>query len=198
MNSLILFKLFALSYICKNFKLTEYITMKKIIGLLTIGLVMASCQEEQKIAFVDNGEVINAFQEKIDIEEKYKIKDEAFKKRTDSIGKAFQTEAQGFQAKAQTLSQQEQQEQYQVLGQKQQMLQQQLQMEQQALTQQFNVEIDSVLSHVKTFVANYGKENGYTFILGKNEAGSVMFGDETKDISEEIIEAINSDYKKAP
>ncbi len=172
--------------------------MKKVLGLLSIGLVMASCQEQQKIAFVDNGEVINAFQEKIDIEEKFKLKDESFQKRTDSIGKAFQVEAQGFQAKAQSMSQKEQQEQYQVLGQKQQMLQQQLQMEQQKLGQEFNTEIDSVMSHVKTFVANYGKENGYTFILGKNEAGSVMFGDETKDISKEIIEAINADYKKAP
>lgn len=170
--------------------------MKKVLGLLTIGLVMASCQEQQKIAYVDNGEVINAYQEKMDIEEKYKLKDEAFKKRTDSIGRAFQTEAQGFQAKAQSMSQQEQQEQYQVLGQKQQMLQQQLQMEQQKLTQEFNVEIDSVMSHVKSFVSDYGMEKGYTFILGKNEAGSVMFGDESKDISEEIIEALNADYKK--
>jgi len=172
--------------------------MKKIVGLLSILLILASCQEQQKIAFVDNGEVINAYQEKIDIEEKYKLKDETFKKRTDSIGQAFQIEAQGFQANAKTMSQKDQQEKYQALGQKQQMLQQQLQMEQQQLTQEFNVEIDSVLSHVTKFVENYGKDNGYTFILGKNEAGSVMFGDETKDISEEIIEALNAEYTKAP
>ncbi|WP_026754347.1 OmpH family outer membrane protein [Sediminibacter sp. Hel_I_10] len=170
--------------------------MKKLIGLLSMTLVLASCQEQQKIAFVDNGEVINAYQEKIDIEAKYDVKDKAFQKRTDSIGRAFQTEAQGFQAKAESMSQQEQQEQYQALGQKQQMLQQQFQMEQQQLTKEFNVEIDSVLSHVKTFVADYGKKNGYTFILGKNEAGSVMFGDDDKDISKEIIEALNADYKK--
>jgi len=172
--------------------------MKKILSLFSIFLILASCQEQQKIAFVDNGEVINAYQEKIDIEEKYKLKDETFKKRTDSIGKAFQTEAQGFQANAKTMSQKDQQEKYQALGQKQQMLQQQLQMEQQKLTQEFNVEIDSVLSHVTKFVEKYGKDNGYTFILGKNEAGSVMFGDETKDISEEVIEALNAEYKKAP
>jgi len=170
--------------------------MKKIIVLFSIALFTTSCQEQQKIAFVNNGKVIDEYQEKIDIEEKYKLKDESFKKRTDSISKAFQSEAQGFQANAKSMSQKEQQEQYQALGQKQQMLQQQLQMEQQQLTQEFNVEIDSVLSHVTKFVEDYGKKNGYTFILGKNEAGSVMFGDETKDISEEIIEAINAEYKK--
>ncbi|WP_299223551.1 OmpH family outer membrane protein [uncultured Psychroserpens sp.] len=169
--------------------------MKKILAILLIALAFTSCQEQQKIAFVDNGEVINAYQEKIDIEAKYKLKDDAFKKRTDSIGKAFQLEVQEFQINGAKMSQKKLQEQSQALGQKQQILQQQLQMEQQNLTQQFNVEIDSILSHVKTFVANYGKKNGYTFILGKNDAGSVMFGDDTKDISKEIIEAINAEYK---
>ena len=170
--------------------------MKNLLGVFTLALILMSCQEQQKIAFVDNGEVINAYQEKIDIEDKFKLKDEEFKKHADSVGQAFQVEAQAFQTNAAKLSQQKQQEQYQILGQKQQMLQQQLQMEQQKLTQEFNVEIDSVLSHMKTFVSDYGKKNGYTFILGKNEAGSVMFGDETKNITKEIIEAINSNYKK--
>ncbi|MEM6517410.1 MAG: OmpH family outer membrane protein [Bacteroidota bacterium] len=169
--------------------------MKKISVLFIICLFAYSCQEQQKIAFVNNGKVVNEYQEKIDIEAKFKIKDETFKKRTDSIGRAFQIEAQGFQANAQTMSQKEQQEKYQALGQKQQMLQQQLQSEQQQLTQEFNVEIDSVLSHVTKFVEKYGKENGYTFILGKNEAGSIMYGDETKDISDEIIKALNEEYK---
>lgn len=170
--------------------------MKKLVGLFSVALILASCQEQQKIAFVNNGEVINAYQEKIDIEAKYEKMDADFQKRTDSIGKAFQTEAQDFQSKADKMSQKEQQEQYQVLGQKQQRLQQQLQQEQQQLGQQFNTEIDSVMSHVKKFVTNYGKKNDYTFILGKNEAGSVMFGEEDKDISKEIIEALNAEYKK--
>jgi len=170
--------------------------MKNLFRFLLIVLVFASCQEQQKIAFVDNGEVINAYQEKIDVEAAYKLKDDNFKKRADSIGKAFQLEVQDFQINGANLSPKKQQEQSQALGQKQQILQQQLQGEQQNLTQQFNVEIDSVLSHMKTFVKDYGKTNGYTFILGKNEAGSVMFGDETKDISKEIIEALNADYKK--
>lgn len=169
--------------------------MKKILGILSFVLVLASCQEQQKIAFVDNGEIINAYQEKIDVEAKYKLKDEDFKKRADSISQAFQLEAQDFQVNATKFSEKKQQEQYQALGQKQQLLQQQLQREQQNLTQAFNVEIDSVISHVKTFVADYGKKNTYSFILGKNEAGSVMYGTEQNDITKAVIEAINAEYK---
>ena len=170
--------------------------MKKIVAALSIVLVLASCQESKKIGFVDNGKVINAYQEKIDVEDKYKLKDEDFKKFADSIGKAFQLEAQDFQINGSKLSKKKQDETYQALGQKQQILQQQLQGQQGALTQQFNVEIDSVLSHMKTFVSDYGKTNGYSFILGNIEAGSVMYGEDSSDLTDIIIEAINADYKK--
>ncbi|WP_298893629.1 OmpH family outer membrane protein [uncultured Psychroserpens sp.] len=169
--------------------------MKKIVSVLVFVLALVSCQDQQKIAFIDNGEVINAYQEKIDIETKYKLKDEDFKKRADSIGQAFQLEVQNFQLGATKLSERKQQEQGQALGQKQQLLQQQLQREQQNLTNQFNVEMDSVVNRVEDFVSAYGKTNGYSFILGRNEAGSVLYGTEANDITKIIIEAINTDYK---
>lgn len=168
--------------------------MKKIILGLVVLVAAASCQEQQKIAFVDNGQVINDYQMKIDIEDKFKKKDEDFKLRMDSIGKAFQAEAQAFQAQEQSLSVKARQEMYQGLTQKQQGLQQQFQYEQQQMQQQFSVEMDSVISKVNAFVSDYGKENGYTYILGKNEAGSVMYGKEENDISDAVTKAINEAY----
>lgn len=169
--------------------------MKKIILVLTVLVFATACQEQQKIAFIDNGKVISDYQMKIDIEDKFKQKDEDFKVRMDSIGKAFQAEAQAFQAQEQSLSAKARQEMYQKLTQKQQGLQQQFQYEQQQMQQMFSVEMDSVISKVNTFVNDYGKKNGYTFILGKNEAGSVMFGKEANDISEAVTKAINESYK---
>ena len=84
--------------------------MKNILAVLTVVLLFASCQEPKKIGFVDNGKVINAYQEKIDIEAKYKLKDEDFKKYADSIGKAFQLEAQDFQINGAKLSKKKQEE----------------------------------------------------------------------------------------
>ncbi|WP_411766143.1 OmpH family outer membrane protein [Winogradskyella sp. A3E31] len=169
--------------------------MKNIVSAVVLLILVASCQQQQKIAFIDNGEVINKYQMKIDIEDKYKLKDDDFKKRMDSVGRDFQIEAQAFQAESQKLSQAKMQERYQELGQKRQVLEQRFQMEQQSMTEAFNTEMDSVVSKVKEFVADYGKTNGYTFILGKNEAGSVMYGKESEDITESIITALNEDYK---
>ena len=170
--------------------------MKRVIALLIVLISFSSCQEQDKVAFIDNGKVINDYQMKIDIEDQFKIKDEAFKKRTDSIGQAFQIEAQAFNLAAAKMSKKAQQEKYQELGQKQQVLQQQIQYEQQIMQQEFNKEMDSVLTKVNEFVADYGKNNGYTFILGKNQAGSVLYGAEAKDITEAVTKAINEDYEK--
>lgn len=172
--------------------------MKKIIGALVVFAALSSCQEQDKIAFIDNGKVINDYQMKIDIEARFKAQEDAFKKKTDSISQAFQIEAQAFQMAAAKMSKSAQQKKYQELGQKQQVLQQQFQYEQQLMQQAFNTEIDSVLSKVKTFIEDYGKTNGYTFILGKNQAGSVMYGDDNKDITEVVTKALNDAFVTAP
>ncbi len=170
--------------------------MKKIIYLACVLVLFASCQQ-QKIGFIDNGKVINEYQEKMDIEDRYKLMDEAFKKRTDSIGQEFQKEAQTFQQNSAKMQQKKAQEMYESLGKKQQMLQQQFQFEQQQITQGFQKEIDSVIVKVKDFVKDYGKTNGYTYILGTSDAAaSVMYGKEENDLSQTIIDALNEEYSK--
>ena len=170
--------------------------MKRIIYLAFVVLLMGSCQQ-QKIGFIDNGKVINDYQEKKEIEERYKMLEEAFKKRADSIGQEFQKEAQEFQQNSTKMTPKKAQEAYESLGKKQQMLQQQFQFEQQQITQGFQKEIDSVIVKVKDFVKEYGKTNGYTYILGTSEtAASVIYGKEENDLSQTIIDALNADYNK--
>jgi outer membrane protein len=95
------------------------------------------------------------------------------------------------------MSQTKQQEQYQILGQKQKILQQQLQFEQQQMQQAYQTEMDSVITKVKGFVKDYGKNNGYTYILGTSDnAASVLYGAEENDLSQTMIEALNDNYKK--
>lgn len=170
--------------------------MKKVV-LVVLGLMaLSSCQNEMKTGFIDNSELIKEYQKRKDIEATFKIKVEKFDKKVDSIGKAFQTEAQEFQAKAATMAQKDAQQQYQVLGQKQQMLQQQFQMEEQLIQKESQTEIDTLIKEVRAFVKVYGKKNGYTYILGSNDAGSVMYGEENKDLTKEILEELNKAYKK--
>lgn len=168
--------------------------MKRVIIVLIALVAFSSCQEQQKIAFIDNGDVINDYQMKIDIEKKYEDQNNAFSKRRDSIRRVYQMEVQTIQMQLSKMSLRKQEEESQKFQQKWQPVQQQMQYEQQLMEQGFNKEMDSVISKVNDFVDGYGKKNGYTFILGKNQAGSVLYGAEANDITKEVIKAINLDY----
>ena len=167
--------------------------MKKIPLLIATAILAVSCQQD-KIAYVDNTELIKEYQEKIDLENKYKLKYEEFQKKYDSASTAFTKEAEAFQNSAQGMSQSKQQEQYSALMQKRQQMAQTLQQEEQAINQQSAQEVDSLVKKIRTFVKDYGQNNGYTFILAENEGGNVFYGEETKDITEEVLRELNNKY----
>ncbi len=166
--------------------------MKRLILLMAFFTVMA-CKQE-KTGFVDITKMVEEYQEMKDVESAFKAKGEKFAQRRDSISRAFQMEEQDFQAKARSMSQAKAQKEYQVLAQKGQILGQQLQAEQQKIQQEGQAKIDSVITKVKDFIKDYGKTNGFTYILGSNEAGSVLYGKEESDLTESLLKALNDNY----
>lgn len=171
--------------------------MKNIIYLALAMLVFASCEKPNKIGFVDNGTIINGYQEKKDLEAKFELKREAYTKKFDSIDQAFQIEVQKFQSAANTMSQNKAQEKYQELGQKKQIQDQQKQVEAQEFQQAFRTELDTIISKVKKFENEYGKTNGYTYILGtSDELATVLYGAKEHDITQIILDSLNAKYEK--
>jgi len=170
--------------------------MKKLLSIIIIVLSVASCQESQKIGFVDNSVLINDYQEKKDIEANLKGKIEMYEKRRDSLSQAFQLDVKAAEVKARSMSQANLQKLQQEFQQKEQIISQQLQFEQQQIAQESQSKNDSLIKKVRDFVKDYGKTNGYSFILGSNEAGSVMYGTEEVDLTQTILDALNEAYKK--
>ena len=170
--------------------------MKKIVVALVTLAFFTSCQKQDKIAFVDNAKVVKEFNKKKNFEAKFQTKIDAFNKKADSLDKAIQMEAQAFQTRAQKMNQSKAEQEYQALVQKKQMQDYQLGNEEKLLKAEGQKEIDTLVKQVKAFVKDYGKKNGYTFILGANEAGSVMYGAEDKDITDAVIKALNGDSKE--
>jgi len=168
--------------------------MKKL--LLSFALLGVVACQQNKIGYVDNEEIINDYQAKIDVEAKFKKKAEALGKKTDSLRQAFQLEATAFQTKAQSMPQKKAQEEYAVLQQRSQFLSQQIQQEEQQLQLASQTEMDSIISNVKDEIKKYGEANKYTFILGGGDNGSVLYGTEGDEITESILKILNNNYKK--
>lgn len=100
------------------------------------------------------------------------------------------------QTRAQGMSQQKAQEEYATLQQRGQLIGQQLQQEEQLMQQMGQRNMDSLITDVKARVQEYGKANGYQYILAGGEGGSVLYGDEAQDVTEELLKLLNEEYKK--
>lgn len=168
--------------------------MKKFIGLVVI-LVLSSCQQ-QKIGFVDYAGLMDGYQRKKDIEANYQIKAQAYARKRDSISQSFQIEAQALQARTQDMPQQKAQEEFSTLQQRGQIIGQQLQQEEQFMQQSGQQKMDSLITEVKARIQEYGKANGFTYILAGGDGGTVLYGDQSEDVTEAILKLLNEEYKK--
>ena len=167
--------------------------MKKILIAGVALLSLTACQD--KIAFVDNAKLLDNYQEKKDIKAKLDKQVEAYQKKRDSVSQAFQAEAMAFDKQAKELPANVAQKKYNELMQKSQILQQHLMQQEQTLQAESQKELDSLINKVKKNIREYGKQKGYTFILGANDGGSVLYGAEKKDITKEVTEYLNQQYK---
>ena len=168
--------------------------MKNVVWVMAL-VLLVSCQQE-KIGFVDNVKLMNEYQEKVDADTKFKSEEEVLTKKRDSLSQAYQLEMQAFQTKSQSMSQKKAQEEYGVMQQRGQFIGQQLQQEDQQLQASGQVEMDSIVGKVKEEIKAYGQANGYTYILGGGDGGSVLFGTEALDLTDEIVKILNDKYKK--
>ena len=54
----------------------------------------------------------------------------------------------------------------------------------------------ALVKKVKKEVVAFGKANGYTYILGGGDGGSVLYGTDANDVTDEILKILNEKYKK--
>ncbi len=170
--------------------------MKKTLLLVTILVLITSCQQKPKTGFVDTEKIFKEYQGSKDLEKELKEKQEKFSKKYDSLVQQWRQEVMNFQSKAKKLSPKQLQQKDRELYQKQQILQQMQQQESSKLTADIQAKNDSIVKKVYKFVDDYGKKNQYEYIFGKNTTGSVLYGKNENDLTDKILDALNKDYTK--
>ncbi|MBS1636572.1 MAG: OmpH family outer membrane protein [Bacteroidetes bacterium] len=54
---------------------------------------------------------------------------------------------------------------------------------------------NQVWEQLNQYMKDYGKEKGYSFILGANGQGNLMYAEETGDVTKEVVTYVNEKYK---
>ncbi len=166
--------------------------------VILLGLIMtlSSCQKTEKTAFIDLDKVVEEYQLMNRIKEDFKAKEDAFNKKFDSIARNFQQKVQNFQAKANRMNQAKAQKQYEQLMMEQQSIQMAQQQEAQKLQEELEKAMEEASDKLKDFIKDYGKKNDYTYIFSRSELAGIAYGKDEKDITDELIDALNETVKK--
>jgi len=169
--------------------------MKKLLVVFSVFLLLASCNEV-KIAYIDVEEVIKEYEGSKDAEKEMKAESEKMAAELDQLALPFQQKVQEYQKNSQNLSDKAKREQEQILMQEQQMIQQRQQMAQQQVQVEGQKKMDEINEAIESFLSDYAKTNGYSYILGtSNQTKSVYYGDESLNVTEAVITALNENYQ---
>ena len=169
--------------------------MKKLAIVFSLMMLMISCNQV-KIAYVDLEEVLKEYEGAVQAEEEMKVKSQQISQQLDQMAMPLQQKIQEYQQNKDNLSASARQKQEAELMQQQQQFQQQQQIAQQQVQSEGQAMYEKINNDIESFLADYGKSNGYSYILGSSvQTKSVLYGEESLDITDEVIDALNVNYE---
>jgi len=160
--------------------------MKKIVLLAAAAFMTLAC-EQSKTGYVDTEELLTEYNELKDTKERFTAKSDAINAEIEPKIQAYQIKEDLFRKNAPTMARDKAEARYAELNAEAQLLQQERQQKVGQLQVESQAAIDSLISKVKDKVKDYGKANGYDFIYGSNDAGSVLYGKDEHNLTHQFL-----------
>ena len=168
--------------------------MKKLL-IIAFAILLASCNQT-KIAYIDIEALMKDYEATKTLEVTLKAKQELMAKELDSLSAPFQLKVQQYYKNQQRMSAKKRAEVESGLQQEQQFLQSKQQQASQILQLENQKESEALTKRVDSFVADFAKLKGYNLILGTSGKGTILHGDESLNVTTEILEILNLDFSK--
>ena len=186
--------------------------MKKVFLLVAVAAAFVACnnsnesetkatvtKEEStafKSAYIDTEKLMKEYQESIDFEAKYEAMSNRMKNELESDMKKFQNDVADLQKNAQSKGMEWAQNRQAELEKRQRTLAEKEQNYMKKFQEEGSVERDSMVSKMKRFIKDYGKEKGFDYVFGTGDAATVLYAKDGLDITEEIVKKMNDAYAK--
>jgi outer membrane protein len=149
--------------------------------LSVVFLLLISCGEKQKIFYVNPNKLLQGYHSAVIQQGLFQAKTRGWQQRVDSLNTELQALSKASSATRVAKEQQ--------LLRYRDAIQQQAQQENQRLTK-------AVLDEINAYLKQYGKDKGYTFILGATESGNIVYAAEGTDITEDVLKGLNVQYDR--
>lgn len=166
-----------------------------VIGIaVNLGLNIFNVKSTKKVAYVRSQDLVYAFDGMKEMQLKFQEKSKTWEANIDTLKMEYQKSVTDYQQQMNQLSVEERADRENLLYMQQNNLAQYAENIKIKAQEEENEMLEGVLNQVNTFVEDYGQKNNYDLILGTTMSGSILYGNDVIDITQEIITAINNDY----
>ena len=147
------------------------------------------------LAYVDSTKLLNGYEGMIVARKAYQQKALLWQANVDTLTNEVREEMAQYEKESATMSAKEKELAQELIRTKQQQLvdyQRAIKGQAQQEDQQMTTE---VLTTVNAFITTYGKERGYDIVFAATDAGNIVYARESMDITEEVLNGLNKQYK---
>jgi outer membrane protein len=157
---------------------------------LLIGSYFFLSAQQPKIGYVNSGDLVNNYIGMKEARNLYQNKSQLWQSTIDTLKLDFNKAVHTYQFELVSLSQEEKKSKERALQQMQQNVLQYSAAIQEKAKQEDEKITQGVLNQVNSFVQEYGQKHGYDVILRTTLSGSLLYGKDKIDITQEIINAL--------
>ena len=151
----------------------------------------------EKIVYVNSDSLLTKYQYFKDVQVKLQGKAKSAQQDMASKAQAYQREVAQYQAQANTLPADQRAATEERLGRKQQELQAYQQNAGSALQTEQATENEKLYDKIADYLKTYAKKKGFKMVLSYSKANpTILFADESLDVTSEVIIGLNETYKK--
>lgn len=166
-------------------------------GLTVLVIILAYFQfsNNQKLVYIDSSKLLAGYQGMKDAQADFQTKSKTWKANVDTLMAEVQRSIMDYEKESPKMSTKEKELSRELIKTKQKQLQDYQRAIQEQSAQKDQEMTQQVLVKVNTFLTEYGKSKDYNIIFGATTAGNIIYAEEAMDITDEVLELLNSQYQ---
>lgn len=167
-----------------------------VVVFLSIGgsLMVNTLFNTRKIAFVRSQNLIYKYEGTVEAMTKFNNQKQQWQANVDTLKYDFQRAVNRYNQEYAALSVAQRQQREEGLSQQERQFQSYASAISDKIKQADEEMMQASLDQINVFVEEYSQKHGYDIILGTTLSGSVLYGSETLDITDQLLDALNKNY----
>lgn len=165
------------------------------IGILCLlGLIyLFTIKSSSTIAYVDTAKLIDGYEGTKAARKQFEDKSKVWQANVDTLVKQWENEIKAYEKERAGMTDKEKQLKEELLGNQQQQLRQYQEAMQNKAKEEDQNMTQTVMNNINDYLKEYGKKEGYTYILGTS-GGNIVYAKEAQNITEEVLNGLNVEY----